>query len=516
MEGTTTSGSVDPSDASSTGPIAPEPDLPPLEPGPGRGIAIDRVETYQALWTRPDQPPGFAVSLIPGRPVLLRFFVDIDEALWDEVSPSGRTMIGRLLLESAQGETLELDAEPFVFRDSTDYNLESTIQFEIPGEWAVAGLRYRLEVDEFHPEVGVLPVPAQTPSYPAEAGALASLDIGPASASPPRLRVHLIPYDYQAGCSASVQLDDEKLAILEEDMQTLYPVVDVELTVGQPVLWTSQLSSLDPVLTDAANRRAAESPAPDVYYAAMIDVCSDCPNCNGGFGYYAQPTVEDAFFRVSVNRTYSATLEGEAYAQDMVRILSHEVGHNHNLQHNPCVSPNGDPGATNPNYPHEGGAIGTFGYRFSTDELISDTTSFDLMTYCNPIWVSDWTWNRLADHITALAGAVGTQGATAPRDSVAVFVDAKGQATHTRWLPMHEATAREAEQGEGSRLKVSLGGAQAQALPSRRIDVDHGDAYVLQLPLPHGTPVGAGWVDVPTDDGTVRLPVPAPHVNPSE
>ena len=136
-----------------------------------------------------------------------------------------------------------------MFRDSADYNIESTIVFEVPGDWVETGLQYRVEVDELHPEIDVLPLPDQSPSFPVDPDALATVEVGPTPAVSPtfaRAPVHLLLYDYQAGCSfwlqcrsASVQLNEEKLAIVRENLATLYPIVDLELTIAEPVLWTT-------------------------------------------------------------------------------------------------------------------------------------------------------------------------------------------------------------------------------------------------------------------------------------
>lgn len=89
-------------------------------------------------------------------------------------------------------------------------------------------------------------------------------------------------------------------------------------------------------------------------------------------------------------------------------VAAHEWGHNWGREHAPCG------GASNPdvNYPYPGGATGAFGLDVATATLKPPTNS-DLMGYCNPEWISDYTYKAVlsyrgthADISTALAQAM--------------------------------------------------------------------------------------------------------------
>ncbi len=470
---TSTGSSVD---DSTTGSVAS--DVPPVGPGPARGITVTGVETYQGLRIGATAPD---VSPIPGRRTVLRFFVDIDEPLWEKVSPGGRALIARLRVRLPDGAESIVETETFVFRDSADYNVESTVQVVLDPALVVEGAGYRLELDEFHPEVGVLPLPEVDPAYPSDPEAFADLGIGPATGSPPRLRVHLLPYDYQGNCSATVNVDEAVVEQTRSDVQDMYPVTEVTFTIGEPIVWTTPVTDIQQVLADVAARRAADAPDPDVYYAGLIDVCSDCPGCAGGWANFATPTVEDAWLRASINRTYSS-FDPEEHARDMARILTHEIGHNHNLFHAPCDDPNGDPGATNPSYPHAAGHIGATGYRASSNELMRPETSYDLMTYCNPTWVSDYTWNLLSSHIQQLGSAVAAGPVAPPRDSLVLMLDDDGTPQSVRRAPINAELAEQFESND-ERLMVELDG-RAASVGVRHHVSPHGGERMLQLILP--------------------------------
>jgi hypothetical protein len=60
---------------------------------------------------------------------------------------------------------------------------------------------------------------------------------------------------------------------------------------------------------------------------------------------------------------------------------------------------------TDPSYPHSGGSIGEWGYDLIRGELVEPSTA-DFMGYCDPSWVSDYTYTALFNRLVAVnAGA---------------------------------------------------------------------------------------------------------------
>lgn len=70
--------------------------------------------------------------------------------------------------------------------------------------------------------------------------------------------------------------------------------------------------------------------------------------------------------------------------------VAHELGHNMGRSHAPC----GGPGGPDPAYPYAGGLIGVSGLDVST-LTIKATSIADLMGYCQPTWISDYTWKAM-------------------------------------------------------------------------------------------------------------------------
>lgn len=87
-------------------------------------------------------------------------------------------------------------------------------------------------------------------------------------------------------------------------------------------------------------------------------------------------------------------------------VIAHEVGHTMGLPHAPCGGPSG----VDPNYPYPGASIGTWGYDVATAAVYNPASYTDLMSYCNPTWVSDYNYDKV---LTFRSGA-GAYGAAEP------------------------------------------------------------------------------------------------------
>lgn len=71
-------------------------------------------------------------------------------------------------------------------------------------------------------------------------------------------------------------------------------------------------------------------------------------------------------------------------------VIAHEIGHNMNLRHAPC----GGAGGPDPNFPYEDGKTGKWGFSFWNMVRKDPEKFYDMMSYCNPRWISDYHFNR--------------------------------------------------------------------------------------------------------------------------
>ena len=90
------------------------------------------------------------------------------------------------------------------------------------------------------------------------------------------------------------------------------------------------------------------------------------------------------------------------YAEDgrYPGVYAHETGHNFGRAHAPCGLPSGDPG--DPNWPaasaYANALIGVWGLDPATGTLHDPSLDHDLMSYCSPVWVSDYNYKQVLAH----------------------------------------------------------------------------------------------------------------------
>lgn len=110
--------------------------------------------------------------------------------------------------------------------------------------------------------------------------------------------------------------------------------------------------------------------------------------------------VTDRYYYGVLHVTYTSGVAGLGYVgfpaaigwdyNSGPNVLAHEVGHNFGRQHSPC----GNPANPDPNYPYPGAIIGVPGWdAFATTPTLKTSSGFtDIMGYCSPQWVSDYTY----------------------------------------------------------------------------------------------------------------------------
>jgi hypothetical protein len=82
--------------------------------------------------------------------------------------------------------------------------------------------------------------------------------------------------------------------------------------------------------------------------------------------------------------------------------VAHELGHSHGQNHAPCA-PGGQITGVDGNYPHDGAQCGVWGYdRRHPDKFLDPVKNLDIMGYCRPQWISDYTYKAFMKRIAAL------------------------------------------------------------------------------------------------------------------
>jgi hypothetical protein len=358
--------------------------------GLAQEIDITKISAYQTLEV-PIAQAGASVAdrvseVVAGRNTLVRVFVTPGMG-W-----SARELSARLFLENGEDlATLYSESTLNVAAASTADDRETTFEFKVPGESITPDTRFAVEVVECAEGSGT----ARSPRFPEEGGVeLGAIDTG-------GLRIRIIPLRANGRVPNTAAAD---LELYRRAFLATYPIASIELTVGEPVdiadptAWSQNLDSLRAL-------RQNQQPEADVYYYGMLrstetfrEFCGGA--CTSGIGFLPGQRL-NAQARVAMGVAYNDNTSAFT--------MLHEVGHNHNRQHAPCV-PNGASIAdVDPNYPHDAGAIGVQGYSSIADALIGANAASDVMGYCNNRWFSEYTYNGILSTVLAVNQAAASE-----------------------------------------------------------------------------------------------------------
>jgi hypothetical protein len=289
-----------------------------------------------------------------------------------------------LTLEGEQG-TRQYESIVDVGAVSTDADLGSTFAFEIPGEDITSDQSMSVSLHElgesmFEGDASQSTWPS-TGSYEA-----AFTSVGP-------LRITLVPVQYDADGSGRLpDVSDAQLQLYEDLLLGMYPVPSVEITVAAPFPWGGVVGASgqgwQQLLLAIVNQRGPLGLGNDEYIYGLFNAA---PTFNDfcGFGCVAGLSLlaaspDDAMGRSSMGVGFTG--------QDSVLTLAHEVGHAHGREHAPCMLL-GQP--SDPDYPYANAVLGVWGWDGPNGALKEPNTNTDIMGYCKPNWISDYTFDGL-------------------------------------------------------------------------------------------------------------------------
>ncbi|MXW55894.1 MAG: hypothetical protein F4X22_08575 [Gemmatimonadales bacterium] len=314
-----------------------------------------KIEASAVHLTQAVQTLGGDIPLIAGRPALLRVFVTGDRTSFFRPRPEATfhrdgVPIHAMRLDPA-ADRIPLAAE--------EGRLDRSFNGVVPGRILQPGVELVVELD---PD-GVVPAdPGSDRRVPAE-GRL-KLDV----TTVPPMGLTVVPVLHSADTRAALTwvegmtATDTKIAFV----RSILPIGELELTVREPYRTTADLTTAEgwlALLREISVLRLTERRR-DYYYAALA-APPDAPF--RGLGYIGRP--------VGVG-----ILDLDTFA--------HELGHNMGLRHAPC----GTALNPDPDFPHEDGSIGVFGFetRAGNTRMVDPAEYRDVMTYCDPSWISDY------------------------------------------------------------------------------------------------------------------------------
>jgi predicted small lipoprotein YifL len=313
------------------------------------------------------------IAPVAGRPGVLRVVVRATTPT--DVSPPVRIRLragGQLLREETvfrSGTGVPVDPDLTVGSQSWNLPLRS---HEIRPD-----LEVQVEVD---PE-GVVEVDRRDTNRFPRNGSFTSLGVVADS----DFRIRLIPV-HQSATNLVGRVDEGNAGSFVDASWRLLPVPGIQWEVRLP--YTTDAPALEPtnengawsqVLSEIQALRVAEG-ATDEYYYGVVQ----WPFSGGGIagiGYILPHPSHPARSALGFDEPQGRSV-----------IMAHELGHTLGRRHAPC----GGAGGVDPAYPYAGGRIGVAGWDVATDRFISPAgEARDLMGYCSPVWISDYTFGAI-------------------------------------------------------------------------------------------------------------------------
>lgn len=364
---------------------------PALSEGVVSGVTINEIAFFQALKV-PVMKDGLKADrglmpLVGKRDALVRVYVTVDPGFQQKaVTPRAK-----LITRTPTGFIAHVfSGELTVVRgSSTEDVLNSTINFTLPGELLKPDTSFSIALTT---EGGAAPNPGDTARWPQD-GSVSGLDVGKGGGA--LMRVMLVPVQYDADGSGRLpDTSDEQLAVYRDTFYRIYPAGTVEVTVHDPFPWSQVIqgngAGYGQILMAMNTLRGQDSPDPDVYYYGIF-------MAKDSFGQFCGGGCITGLSPVGAPYSVGIGFPGPQAAWT----AAHEVGHAHGLQHAPC----GGAGGPDPNFPYKDGGIGVWGFD-QIDKQLKDPTGMtnggkpkDVMGYCQPSWISDYHYERLADRV---------------------------------------------------------------------------------------------------------------------
>ena len=361
-----------------------------------KGLPITEIALFQgpkvSLEKAGARVDSRRAPVIAGRPGVLRVFV----------APAGdwapREVVATLTLEGGSGKKVLSDKKA-LSGPSVDDVLDSTFNFDIGTDMIAPDTKYSVTLKtEPGQTAGGDTAAAQ---YPAD-GSVEDLS---AKATGEKLRVKIVPVKYMA--DGSGRLPDTSEAQIEryrKGFQKLYPAREVEVTVRAPYSWSTAISRTGSGFSNLLNAiirlRQTDGAERGVYYygafAAGATMESWCQySCVLGLSPVAQ----------NPSDTWTAGSVGGGWTgEGAVGTAVHEVGHGHGRGHSPCA-PGGMIDGVDRSYPYTGATLGVWAYDIENKSMVSPSKSKDFMGYCDPTFVSDYTFGALATRMAFVYGA---------------------------------------------------------------------------------------------------------------
>lgn len=365
----------------------------PLDPGwPALGIQMAQIEANQGTaifigedgeWVEGGDRLG---ALIRDRNTLIRVHYTVDPG-W-----VAREIEARFILEYGDGTREVLSQVRMVDGDSQPNSLGGTFIFGLDAGLGQVQPDSEFLVQFHEVDEGAMATAAglaeginQTP---------ADFELVGIQPEPMELKMVFVPYHHlYEDIDRSIDTSDAAMEFITTTLFQWNAAQELIYEIHEELVWDQPMDNLGAVLGPIAALRDNELAFPNVYYHALFPVPGGGVNGVAGIASVPGPGKGEAMQRVSA----TAIGNNPAFAADVV---AHEVGHNEGMQHVFC--PFAEAASPDPTYPYQNGVIGQWGFGILDFSLRAPDNYRDYMSYCNPAWVSTWSWMKSFSRIRTL------------------------------------------------------------------------------------------------------------------
>jgi hypothetical protein len=300
-----------------------------------------------------------------------------------------RPILARLHLRSSTGELDFIDVTKTISGAPNSGSLNGPLTWELPAEIVQPNMEFFIELREGEAGHDNLPASSESPSAPT--GGMQPIGI---SADPMETKIVMVPvkYDYGDCHTDTTSVLSNTLQAFADHFFAQNPVSTLHIEVHPTgIVQSTQVTTLAQINNAMVALRFADFAEPNEYYFALLNACSGGVDGAGGLAAgLPGPLKGLGDLRVSTGLWTSLNWSMDTFV--------HEVGHSQGRPHSPC----GDPAGADDNYPHTGARIGTWGFNILTGQWLDPSNRRDYMSYCNPAWVSDWTYGLVHNHVRIL------------------------------------------------------------------------------------------------------------------
>jgi hypothetical protein len=390
-------GKSEPDEGDETGPSALGPAGSEVLPA---DASIGKISLYQGVeyvLTADGEPgAGARAPVVVGREAVVRAFVR------PATGYSARELTGVLTVRSEGAEDVVLTDTRRIRDLSADAEMDSTLNFHLPADLVTASTELRFELREVEGGPG-----GGDPALTTWDSSTGGPD-GLVTVSTDDLTVVIVPVQYDGDGSGRLpDTSQAQLDALRDAMYRVYPARSVTVRVAEPLPWAEEMSPFNPLgwtrLLDAVSSLRGEADElPNTYYYGMFapsdtfdEFCGG--GCIAGLSEFGFNTTNPSL-RTSI---------GVGFVEVAADTMVHELGHAHGRFHADC----GGAAGTDPNYPYPDALIGSWGLDLLTDSPKDPTEHTDIMGYCYPQWVSNYTYFALGERIGELGAQTGARSA---------------------------------------------------------------------------------------------------------